>query len=74
MYGTVIIMAVTEALKIVLEYCTDDLSEVGEIDRTDPFCVLKFLQKVNHNYLNWVKKNSAKLTKTICNATRLITR
>ena len=56
-----------EALNIVLEYFTDDLPEVGEIDHTDLFCVFRFLQKVNNNYLNWVKKNSAKLTKTIFN-------
>ena len=41
-----------KAVKIVLEYFTDDLPEVGEIDLTDPFCVFRYLQKVNNNYLN----------------------
>ena len=41
-----------EALQIVLEYFTDDLPEVGEVDRTDPFSVLRFLK----NYLNWANK------------------
>ena len=53
------------ALQTVLENFTVDLPEVGEVDCMDPFCVFRFLQKVNTNYLNWVKKNPAKLTKTI---------
>ena len=47
-----------EALKIVLEYFTDDLPEVGEVDRTDPFSVFRILKKVNNNYLNWAKQNN----------------
>ena len=60
-------VVLNEALQIVLEYFTDYPPEVGEINSTDPFCVFRFLQKINNNYLNWVKKNSAKLTKTIFN-------
>ena len=56
-----------EAQKIVLEYFEEDLPEVNEIDRMDPFCLFRFLQKVNNNYLSWVEKNSAKLTKAIWN-------
>ena len=62
-----VIALLNEAQKIVLEYFEDDLPEVNEIDRMDPFCLIRFLQKVNNNYLSWVEKNSAKLTKTIWN-------
>jgi len=52
------VMAVlNEAQKIVLEYFDDDLPEVKEIDRMDPFCLFRFLQKINSNYLTWVAKN-----------------
>ena len=62
------VMAVlNQTLKIVLEHFDEDLPEVGEIDRLDPFCLFRFLQKMNTNYLNWVKKNSAKLTGSIIN-------
>ena len=41
-YGTAkhhCMAVLNEALKTVLEYFTDDLPEVGEVDSTDPFCV-----------------------------------
>ncbi len=60
-----VVAVLNEAQKIVLEYFAEDLPEVKEIDRTDPFCVFRFLQKINNNYLSWVGKNSAKLTKSI---------
>ena len=62
------VMAVlNQALKIVLEHFDEDLPEVGELDRLDPFCLFRFLQKMNTNYLNWVKKNSTKLAGSIIN-------
>ena len=51
--------------QVISPFFRPDLPEMLNIDRTDPFFVVRFLQSIHNNYLNHVKLNNSDIVTKI---------
>ena len=57
-------------LGLIIPFFKPDLPAVLSIDRTDPFCCIRFLQTVYAGYLEYVRMNSSKIVHKIIDKAR----
>ena len=56
--------------QVIAQFFSPSLPEMLNIDRTDPFFVIRFLQSVYTNYLNHVKQNNSNIVTDILDKSR----
>jgi len=59
-----------EVLGLLMPFFSPNVPELLNIDRTDPFCTIRFLQRIYTKYLEYASMNSAEFTTSILDRAR----